>query len=163
MTPRMTTSAPITPLTPTQQRVAQHLVDGLGPQEIATRTGLSAVTVRQYVRDIRESLHCPPRCKPPVIVHFLCNARQVAPPTTDRPMPELSPEQQLLLRAVAEHSNPSDIAAIAKIASADVRAAHDELLDKTGAANTTQLVVWAHAWGLLGAGRATTMESRASQ
>ena len=164
MTPPVTTAhAPITPLTPTLQRVAQHLANGLTAQEIAIQTGLSPATVRQYLRDIRESLHCPPRCKPPVIVHFLCNARQVAPPTTDRPMPELSPEQQLLLRAVAEHSNPSDIAAIAKITPADVRAAHDELLDKTGVANTTQLVAWAHAWGLLGARGATTMESGASQ
>ncbi|QCD59220.1 DNA-binding protein [Streptomyces hawaiiensis] len=163
VTPPVTTSAPITPLTPTLQRVAQHLADDLTPREIATRTGLSAVTVRQYVRDIRESLHCPPRCKPPVIVHRLFAAQQVAPPTTDRPTPKLSPEQQLLLQAVAEHSNPHDIAVAAKIAPADVRAAHDELLDKTGAANTTQLVVLAHAWGLLGTRPAATTESGASQ
>ena len=38
-----------------------------------------------------------------------------------------------------------------------------ELLDKTGAANTTQLVVLAHAWGLLGTKPATTTGSGASQ
>ncbi|MFD8650474.1 LuxR C-terminal-related transcriptional regulator [Streptomyces mirabilis] len=154
MTPPVTTSAPITPLTPTLQRVAQHLANGLTPQEIATKTGLSAVTVRQYLRDIRESLHCPPRCKPPVIVHRLFTTQRVAPPTTDRPTPELSSKQLLLLRAVAEHSDTRDIAVAAKIAPADLRAALDQLLADTGAQDTTELVVLAHSWQLLPAEQA---------
>lgn len=154
VTPPVTTSAPITPLTPTLQRVAQHLANGLTPQEIATKTGLSAVTVRQYLRDIRESLHCPPRCKPPVIVHRLFTTQRVAPPTTDRPTPELSSEQLLLLRAVAEHSDTRDIAVAAKIAPADLRAALDQLLADTGAQDTTELVVLAHSWQLLPAEQA---------
>ncbi|MGW2137603.1 helix-turn-helix transcriptional regulator [Streptomyces sp. NPDC001773] len=159
MTPSMTTSAPITPLKPTHQRVAQHLVDGLTTQDIATRTGLSPHTVRQYVRDIRVSVHCPPRCKPQVLVHFLLAAEQVAPPTTDRPAPELNAEQQLLLKAVAEHSAPRDTALAAKIAPADLRSALDGLLDGTGAADVTQLVVLAHAWGLLGTRPTGTVEN----
>ncbi|MFC7994023.1 LuxR C-terminal-related transcriptional regulator [Streptomyces pilosus] len=149
MTPPVTTSAPITPLTPTQQHVAQHLAGGLAPKEIATHTGLSAVTVRQYIRDIRESLHCPPRCKPPVIVHRLFTALQVPPPTADRPAPKLSSDQLLLLRAVAEHSDTRDIAVAAKLAPADKRAALDQLLAATGAQDTTQLVILAHGWNLL--------------
>ncbi|NEA95290.1 DNA-binding protein [Actinospica acidiphila] len=148
VTPPVTTSAPITPLTPTLQRVAQHLAGGLAPKEIATQTGLSAVTVRQYIRDIRESLHCPPRCKLPVIVHRLFTALQVAPPTADRPAPKLGSDQ-LLLRAVAEHSDARDIAVAAKIAPADQRAALDQLLADTGAQDTTQLVILAHGWNLL--------------
>ncbi|MEK8146383.1 hypothetical protein NKH18_49255 [Streptomyces sp. M10(2022)] len=58
--PSMTPSAPITPLKPTHQIVAQHLVEGLTSQDIVTRTGLSPHTVRQYLRDIRVSVHCPP-------------------------------------------------------------------------------------------------------
>lgn len=154
MTPPVTTSAPITPLTPTLQRVAQHLANGLTPQEIATKTGLSAVTVRQYIRDIRESLHCPPRCKPPVIVHRLFTIQRVAPPMTDRPTPELSSEQLLLLRAVAEHSDTRDIAVAATIAPADLRATLDQLLANTGAQDTTQLVILAHSWQLLPAEQA---------
>ncbi|MGA5810939.1 helix-turn-helix transcriptional regulator [Streptomyces cellulosae] len=107
MTPPVTTSAPITPLTPTLQRVAQHLATGLTAQEIATQTALSPVTIRQYIRDIRESLHCPPRCKPPVIVHRLFVDQQVAPPTADRPAPMLSPDELLLLRAVASTATPA--------------------------------------------------------
>lgn len=149
VTPPVTTSAPVTPLTPTLQRVAQHLVGGLAPKEIVTQTGLSAVTVRQYLRDIRESLHCPPRCKPPVIVHHLLAARQVATPPAGRPAPKLGPGQLLLLRAVAEHSDARNIAIAAKLAPADQRAALDQLLTDTGAQNPTQLVVLAHGWKLL--------------
>jgi len=159
----MTASAPITPLKPTLQRVAQHLVEGLTPQDIATRTGLSAHTIRQYVRDIRWSIHCPPRCKPPVLAHFLLAAQQATPPRADRPTPQLSPQQQMLLQAVAEHSRLRDIAVAAKIAPADARSALDELLDRAGAADVTQLVVLAHAWGLLGARPTGTVESGAVQ
>ncbi|MGW5599621.1 LuxR C-terminal-related transcriptional regulator [Streptomyces rochei] len=149
MTPPVTTSAPITPLTPTLQRVAQHLANGLTAKEIAAATSLSAVTVRQYMRDIRESLHCPARCKPRVIVHRLFTTQQVASPTADRPAPSLTPEQRLLLRAVAEHSDPRDIAVAAKLARADQRAALDQLLTDTGARDTTHLVILAHSWKLL--------------
>ncbi|MGW0998342.1 LuxR C-terminal-related transcriptional regulator [Streptomyces sp. NPDC002523] len=159
----MTTSAPITPLTPTLQRVAQYLANGLTPQEIATQTGLSAVTVRQYVRDIRESLHCPDRCKPPVIVHRLFALQQVAAPTADRPTPKLSPEQLLLLRAVAEHGDARYTAVAAKIAPADLRTALDQLLADTGARDTTQLVILAHGWKLLPAEQARATRSGASQ
>ncbi|MER6714617.1 DNA-binding protein [Streptomyces sp. NPDC000877] len=163
MTPPVTTSAPITPLTPTLQRIAQHLANGLTPPGIAAETGLSAVTVRQYIRDIRESLHCPPRCKPPVIVHRLFTAQQVPSPTADRSAPQLNPAQLLLLRAVAEHSDTRDIAVAAKIAPADLRAALDQLLADTGAQDTTQLVILAHGWNLLTAEQAHATRSGASQ
>lgn len=159
----MTTSAPITPLKPTHQRVAQHLVDGHNAQEIATRTGLTPNTVRQYVRDIRVSVHCPPRCKPQVLAHLLLAAEQVAPPIPERPTPELKAEQLHLLRAVAEYSTPGDIALAAKIAPADLRSALDELLDEAGAADATQLVVLAHAWHLLGARSTGTAKSGAAK
>ncbi|WP_079127790.1 DNA-binding protein [Streptomyces niveus] len=160
----MTTSAPITPLSPTKQRIARHIVDGVTTnRDLATATGLSADTIRQYVRDIRESVHCPPRSKPQVFVHLLLGTGQVAPPTTDRPAPELNAEQQQLLKAVAEHSTPRDIALAAKIAPADLRSALDELIAETGAADVTQLVVLAHAWGLLGARPTGTVQSEAVQ
>ncbi|MCM2515814.1 LuxR C-terminal-related transcriptional regulator [Streptomyces griseoincarnatus] len=163
MTPPVTTSAPITPLTPTLQRVAQHLATGLTAQEIATQTALSPVTIRQYIRDIRESLHCPPRCKPPVIVHRLFADQQVAPPTADRPAPTLSPDELLLLRAVAEHSDARNIAVAAKLAPADLRAALDQLLADTGAQDTTHLVILAHGWNLLTVKQAHATRSGANQ
>ncbi|MGQ4726167.1 LuxR C-terminal-related transcriptional regulator [Streptomyces sp. Ju416(a)] len=159
----MPTSAPIAPLKPAQQRAAQGLVDGLSAREIAEKSGLSFETVRHYVREIRQSLNCPPRCKPHVLVHFALAAEQVTPPTTERPTPVLNEAEELLLTAVAEHSAPRDVALAAKIAPADLRSAVDELLDKTGADDVTQLVVLAHAWGLLGARPTGTVESGAAR
>uniref|UniRef100_UPI003C7C1FA5 DNA-binding protein n=1 Tax=unclassified Streptomyces TaxID=2593676 RepID=UPI003C7C1FA5 len=159
MTPSTTTSAPITPLKPTHQGVAQHLVDGVTTQDITTKTGLTPHTVRQYIRDIRRSVHCPPRCKPHVLVHRLLATEQVTLPTTNRATPELNAEKRLLLKAVAELSSPRDIALAAKIAPADLRSALDELLDETGAADITQLIVLAHAWHLLGTKPTGTAET----
>ncbi|ROQ70252.1 hypothetical protein EDD93_4765 [Streptomyces sp. 840.1] len=156
-------SPPITPLKPTHQSIAQHLVNGLDPRNIAAETGLSANTIRQYVHEIRASVHCPPRCKLPVLVHLLLSAQQVALPTSDRPMPELSPEQHQMLKAVAEHTAARDIALAARIAPADVRSALVDLLDATGAGDVTQLVVLAHAWGLLGARPTSTVERGAGR
>ncbi|MFD4022354.1 LuxR C-terminal-related transcriptional regulator [Streptomyces sp. NPDC058576] len=161
MTLSMTTSAPIEPLKPAQQRVAQCLVEGLSTREIAAGNGLSLETVRHYVRGIRQSLNCPPRCKPQVLVHFVLAAEQVTQPTTERPTPALNEAQELLLKAVAEHSAPRDVALAAKIAPADLRSALDELLDETGTDDVIQLVVLAHAWGLLGARPTGAVESGA--
>lgn len=159
----MTINACITSLPPAQQRVAQQLVEGLSPRTIAAKAGVTIGTVRQYMRDIRTNLHCPPRCATPALVHCLCTAKEVELPPTDMPLPDLSPEQKRLLQAVAEHSKPRDIALAAKIAPADVRSALNELMDKTGTANATQLVVLAHTWGLLGTDPTSTGQSGASQ
>ncbi|MEW1687531.1 DNA-binding protein [Streptomyces sp. NPDC091265] len=163
MAPSMT-SAPTTPLSSTKQRIAEHIVDGvITTRDLATKTGLSANTIRLYVRHIRESVHCPPRCKPQVLVHLLLAAQQVAPPAPEQLAPELNAQQQLLLKAVAEHSAPRDIALAARIAPADLRPALDELLTAAGAADVTRLVVMAHAWGLLAVRSAGTAESGANQ
>lgn len=69
----------------------------------------------------------------------------------------------MLLKAVAEHSTPRDIALAAKIAPADLQSALNKLREETGAADVTQLVVLAHAWGLLGAKSTGTVESGAGQ
>ncbi|CAO0836969.1 DNA-binding protein OS=Streptomyces microflavus OX=1919 GN=Smic_07020 PE=4 SV=1 [Streptomyces microflavus] len=75
----------------------------------------------------------------------------------------LNKAQGLLLRAVAEHSAPGDVALAARIAPVGLRSALGELLDKTGADDVTQLVVLAHAWGLLGTRPADTVESGAAR
>ncbi|MGW5868362.1 helix-turn-helix transcriptional regulator [Streptomyces sp. NPDC055239] len=159
----MTTTTQTTSLPPAQQRVAQHLVDGLTPRNIAAGTGVTIGTVRQYIGNIRTTLNCPPRCTMPVLMHCLCTGKEVELPPTNRPVPELIPEQKRLLRAVAEHSRPRDIALAAEIAPADLRSAINKLLAKTGTTDTTQLVVLAHTWGLLGAGPTSTVHSGASQ
>ncbi|MFE3166626.1 LuxR C-terminal-related transcriptional regulator [Streptomyces sp. NPDC059224] len=162
MTPP-TTSAPITPLTPALQNVAEYLARGVTPAKIAAEMGLSQATIRQYIRNIREYLHFPRRCGLPVIVHSLIATRQVATPTADRPTPDLGTDQLLLLRAVAVHSDSRDIAVAAKLAPADLPAALDRLLAATGAPDPTQLVILGHSWELLTAAQTPAARNGASQ
>ncbi|MFF5336943.1 LuxR C-terminal-related transcriptional regulator [Streptomyces sp. NPDC013181] len=149
MTQLITTSAPITPLSPTLRQVVHHLMAGLTTPQIAVEQGIALETVRGYVRDIRERLHCPRRSKTWVIVHFALVSAQAEPPTTDRPAPTLDAKQTLLLRAVAEHSTTRDISRAARIAPDDLRSALDVLHAATSTTDVTELVVRAHAWGLL--------------
>ncbi|MBW1597207.1 LuxR C-terminal-related transcriptional regulator [Streptomyces sp. JJ38] len=144
-------NAPITPLTPAERRVAEHLVRGLEPRAIAAEARLSANTVSSYIRVMRGKLHCEPRSALHVLVHRLLSSGQVTPPAAAEPAPGLVPGRRALLRAVAEHTDAYDVARDALLAPADVRAEVDTLLAETGAADTTQLVVLAHSWGLLGA------------
>ncbi|HEX5534305.1 MAG TPA: LuxR C-terminal-related transcriptional regulator [Actinomycetales bacterium] len=159
----MTAPAPTTPLTPAERRVAEHLVRGLAPREIAVETGLSAATIRQYIREMREKLHCPPRCPLPVLVHLLLVSGETAPLSTDKPAPDLSPDEQRLLRAVAEQSTTVDVALAARIAPADYRSALDALLAATETADAAELVALAHAWNLLGTGQNAAAPSGGSR
>lgn len=163
MTLPLQDNTPITPLRPALQNVARHLMDNLTPREIAAQGGMTYETVRRYVSELRANLNCPPRCKTHVVVHRALTAGQIAPPTTQRPVPDLDAQQQLLLHAVATHITPYEVALAAKIAPADYRAAVDSLLHDTGTANVMELVVLAHAWGLLGNRQTTMVKGRADQ
>ncbi|MFJ5635119.1 response regulator transcription factor [Streptomyces goshikiensis] len=149
-----TTTALITPLTPAQKRIAELLVQGLTNGEIATEARLSTETVGFHIRNMRQSLHCPPRSKLPVLAHTLLLHRQVPVPSlpASRPPFTASENQRLLLKAHAEHSATVDIARNAKIAPTDVKAFTEDLVRAAGADNVTQLVGWGHALRLLGAG-----------
>ncbi|MEU9776609.1 helix-turn-helix transcriptional regulator [Streptomyces sp. NPDC047968] len=142
--------APITALTPAEQRVADQLVGGLNARAIAAEMHLSPNTVSAYLRATRAKLHCPPRCATHVLAHRLLSTQQVPAPAPAGPPPDLDPRQQRLLNALAEHTSSYDIALAAQLAPADVRPAVEDLLAGTGADDTTQLVVQGHAWGLLG-------------
>ncbi|MFI6209118.1 helix-turn-helix transcriptional regulator [Streptomyces sp. NPDC051041] len=147
----MTVTAPTMPLSPGEQRAAGYLVRGLSPRDIAVATRMAPATVRTHIRRLRKKLDCPPGCPVPVLVHSLLVSGQVAPPKTDMPAPDLSTKEQQLLRALAEQSKPIDLVVAAGVPAAGFRHALQELLQKTGAANPTQLVALAHAWKLLGA------------
>jgi hypothetical protein len=149
----VTAPAPTTPLTPAERRVAEHLVRGPAPREIAVETGLSAATIRPYIRETRNELPCPPRCPLPVLVHCLLVSGETAPLPTDRPAPHLGPDEQRLRRAVAEQSRAAGTALAARIAPADCRPALAALLAATGTAGAAELVAPAHAWNLFGTGQ----------
>ena len=159
----MTAPAPTSPLTQSERRLAQHVVDGLNAREIAAVTQLRASTVHSTLRNVRGKLHCPERCSLAVVAHRLLDVGEITTPTTDAPAPEMSAEQISLLKAVTEHSRPLDIARAAKLAPADLRVALDQLLADTGAPDTTRLVVQAHSWNLLTAEQTSTVQSGATR
>ncbi|MFF3851390.1 LuxR C-terminal-related transcriptional regulator [Streptomyces sp. NPDC002328] len=150
----MTALAPTQPLTPSERRIAQHVVKGLDARGIAAATQLKLGTVHSTLRTVRWKLACPERCSLAVVAHRLLNSGQSTVPIPQRPAPDLSPEQISLLKAATEHTLPRDIARAADLAPADLRAALDQLLADTGAQDSTELVVLAHSWQLLPAERA---------
>ncbi|MGW2046283.1 LuxR C-terminal-related transcriptional regulator [Streptomyces sp. NPDC001858] len=150
----MTTLAPTQRLTPSELRLAQHVVEGLSAREIAAATQLKPGTVHSTLRTVRWKMRCPERCSLTVVAHHLLNAGEITAPAAERPVPDISAEQISLLKAVTEHSLPRDIARAADLAPADLRATLDELLTDTGAKDTTRLVVLAHSWKLLPAEQA---------
>ncbi|MEU6214384.1 LuxR C-terminal-related transcriptional regulator [Streptomyces sp. NPDC047023] len=147
-----TLKAPITPITPSQKRLAAHLLQGLSNSEIAAQEYLALDTVSSHLRGMRQNLHCPPRCSRPVLAHMLLVHRQVGPP----PVPPLclpfaaTEDDRLLLHAIAEHSAPADIARAARIAPCDLKPLTESLIRTVGATSATHLVGLGHALGLLG-------------
>ncbi|MFJ2812134.1 LuxR C-terminal-related transcriptional regulator [Streptomyces sp. NPDC087294] len=145
----MTALAPTQTLTPSEQRIAQHVIKGLDARGIAAATQLKPNTVNSTLRTVRWKLACPERCSLAVVAHRLLDSGQITAPTSQRPVPDLSPEQIRLLTAAAEHTLPRDIALAANLAPADLRDALDQLLADAGAQDITELVVLAHDWKLL--------------
>ncbi|WP_107470940.1 LuxR C-terminal-related transcriptional regulator [Streptomyces sp. WZ.A104] len=155
-----TVAAPITPLTRAQKRVAAHLVCGLTNPEIAGEEHLSGDTVSSHVRVMRESLHCPPRSSRAVLAHTLLSHQQVPPPPPPllRRVFEPDADDLLLIRAIAEHSRPDDIARAARIPVGELRTRTDGLVRRTGASNAAHLIGLAHTHGILGGEATTTAE-----
>jgi hypothetical protein len=155
----MTTPAPTT-LRQTWQQFAQYLIDGHTTGHIRALTGLSKTVVYATMRELRSYLSCPPCSKPPVIVHYLLTAQHVTTPAVDGDAPRLSMMDQRLLQAVGTHSTSAAIAEAAGIDPRYLPGALNLLLARCQAPDTTQLVVRAHAWGLLGTGRSKTAPAK---
>ncbi|MFE9846592.1 hypothetical protein [Streptomyces goshikiensis] len=101
---------------------------------------------------MRERLHCPPRSPRPVLAHSLLTYRQVPPPPLPEHLPSFTANEteQLLLKAIAEHSTVNGIARAALILPADVKARTEELVRAAGATDATHLVGLGHALRILG-------------
>ncbi|MGW2690151.1 LuxR C-terminal-related transcriptional regulator [Streptomyces sp. NPDC001414] len=145
----MTTAAPVQPLTPSERRLAVHVVKGLTAREIASKVGLRLSTVYATLRNVRWKLGCPERCSLAVVAHRILITGVISIPTPKRAAPPLGSEQISLLRALTRHTLPLYIARAANIAPGDLRAALDQLLAGTGARDITEAVILAHGWGLL--------------
>ncbi|MEU6663810.1 hypothetical protein [Streptomyces sp. NPDC046821] len=84
-------------LTPSEQRLAQHVVESLNAREIANVAGLKPTTIYATLRTVRWKMNCPARCPLAVVAHHLLAAGEIAAPAPQRPAPDLSAEQDLLL------------------------------------------------------------------
>ncbi len=155
--------SPTRRLTPSERRLATHVVKGLNAREIASAAQLKLPTVNSKLHSMRWKLHCPERCSLAVVAHHLLAAEVVTAATPQRAAPVISPAQISLLKAVARYSQTLYIASAANLATADLPAALDQLLADTGAQDITQLVVLAHGWKLLPGEPARTKRSGASQ
>ncbi|MET9957008.1 DNA-binding protein [Streptomyces sp. NPDC006339] len=136
-------------LIPSLRRVAEHLVRNATAAEIASAEGLSASTVRTYLKDIRQHLDLPPRASRAVVANALLGRSEVTAPDPGRPAPVLTSDQKLLFQAIATKSRRADIALAAGIAPADLHAKTEALLSTAGATNPVHLIGLGHAWGLL--------------
>ncbi|WP_073227125.1 LuxR C-terminal-related transcriptional regulator [Streptomyces sp. NBRC 110465] len=146
-----THAAPITPLTAAQKRIAAHLVCGLTNSEIAGEEHLAQDTVSSHIRVMRQNLHCPPRASRALLAHALLSHQQVPPPPPEQDRAfETDEDDKRLVRAIAEHSSPADIARAAGIPAGELRNRTDGLVRRAGADNAAHLIGLAHAQGLLG-------------
>ncbi|MFJ9547885.1 LuxR C-terminal-related transcriptional regulator [Streptomyces erythrochromogenes] len=146
-----TVAAPIKPLSKAQKPVAQHLVEGLSTAETAERVWVTASTVTSHLRTIRSNLHRDSRCSRAVLAHALLQNGLVEPPV----LPPLfkpftpSPGALLLLKAIAEHSAPADIARAAKVAPSSLKARTRKLMHAMQASDAAHLVGLGYTLGFL--------------
>ncbi|MDX3024937.1 LuxR C-terminal-related transcriptional regulator [Streptomyces acidiscabies] len=142
-------AAALTQLTPAEKRVAQQLVTGVSNTEGARNVNMSISTFSGHLASIGRKFHIESRTGRPARAHAVLASQQVAPPPAPSDVPDFTPEELRLLRAIALHPDTSGLARSAGIAPPDVRAQVAALVARTGADNATQLVGWGHAWRLL--------------
>ncbi|MER5972324.1 DNA-binding protein [Streptomyces sp. NPDC002055] len=141
-------TAELNQLTPAENGIKAHVAAGHTNQQAPSLTGIKATTVSRRLKHIGDKLGATGRTPR---VHAALSTGQVSPPSVTRPAPDFT-DQELLLRAVAEHSEYSDIATATSLQLPNVTALLKALLDKAEAIDTAHLVGLGHAWKLLGPG-----------
>ncbi|KUN17604.1 hypothetical protein AQJ11_37720 [Streptomyces corchorusii] len=156
----MTTTGTSAQLSPTQRRVALHLVWGIRPDDIAGRLHLKPETVQRHIRSLRALLGCPPRALLHVLVHALLASGQFQPPAPQGNAPDL-PEQDIeVLCVLARHSNRKEAACAAGLTPGALERRIRALKAAARAQDETDLIIWAHSWTLLNAATAPGETSR---
>jgi DNA-binding NarL/FixJ family response regulator len=149
---KIPTADALTQLTPAEKRVAESLVTGASNAQGAQDLNMSTSTFIGHVANIGRKFQITGRTGRPARAHAVLASKQVAPPPAPTSIPDFTPADLRLLRALAAHPETHDIARAAEIAPADVRPQIADLVAKAGAANDTHLIGLGHAWGLLGTG-----------
>ncbi|MEV4333613.1 LuxR C-terminal-related transcriptional regulator [Streptomyces sp. NPDC049597] len=145
------TTAPTRPaiLTPEQRRVAAQLVYGMPNVAIARKVSLSVDGVASHLSSARRRLGCPGSSRA-VLVHALLTAREVPPPASLTPAPDLTEIERKTICAIAEHTRNADIGNVIGVSPDDVRAEIDAVIVKAAADSAAHLIGLAHTWGILG-------------
>ncbi|MER5887780.1 hypothetical protein ABT160_28525 [Streptomyces sp. NPDC001941] len=147
--PRLTAAAPPPQISKSHRPLAKAYARGLPLARIAREAGLSRSSLARCLAQMREQMHCPPGASRAVLVHALLTHQQVPRPSTPRPDLILTVDEVRLLRAISEHSTHQSICNATGLSSRRRRNATRALLAKTGAVDSTHLVVIGHAMGIL--------------
>jgi len=147
---KILTADALTRLTPAEKKVAERLVAGASNIRGARDLSMSTSTFAGHVASIGRKFQITSRTGRPARAHAVLASKQVAPPPAPPRVPDFTPDDLRLLRALAEHPETHDIARATGIALADVRPRIADLVAKAEADNETHLVGLGHAWGLLG-------------
>ncbi|MFE0136197.1 hypothetical protein ACFWY6_32215 [Streptomyces sp. NPDC059037] len=141
------TTRPAVSLTSTQKEIALWLVDGTF-DKFAAHRHRSPVTIRGHLSRVRIRMAAPGSSRA-VLVHVLLSAGQVPPPTPNKPAPDFTDADQMLMRALAQHSRATTIAEVCGLPLRGLRNRIDELCTKAGAADPAHLVALGHSWQVL--------------
>ncbi|MEV4333612.1 helix-turn-helix transcriptional regulator [Streptomyces sp. NPDC049597] len=137
-------------LTPTQVLVMEHIAAGATNSEAAAALGLKQGTLEGHLRQIGNKTGVSSR---PARVHAALNTGQAKPPSAPQERPDFSPDELLLLYAVAMRSSREEIATAAGgLPQSTVHPRIRNLVKKAGAKDAAHLIGLAHAWELLGSG-----------
>ncbi|MFD4476015.1 hypothetical protein ACFWPU_07855 [Streptomyces sp. NPDC058471] len=138
------TTKPAVALTPTQKEIALRLVDGTFDKFAAHRRR-SPVTIRGHLSRLRIRVAATGSSRA-VLVHVLLSTGQVPPPTPNKPAPDFTDADQVLMRALAHHSRATTIAEVCDLPLRSLRNRIDGLCAKAGAADPAHLVALGHSW-----------------
>ncbi|MFE0130172.1 LuxR C-terminal-related transcriptional regulator [Streptomyces sp. NPDC059037] len=139
--------APWPTLTWRQREIIQLLAQGASMPEAAAEFSLSRSTVESYVDRVKEAFG--PR-ELPALLHVLYERDVLAPSELTGPSPDLSPEQQAILRRIAQGESAARMATELRRPVTDVRRDARALLKTLGARNPAHAITRGWAMGLLG-------------
>ncbi|MFE5842047.1 hypothetical protein ACFQ7N_10410 [Streptomyces niveus] len=142
-----TSAAPPRVLTASEKRAAEEAAAGRTDEEIARRMSIGPRSVSLLLSRIGRR-NGGGRSRPARIYSALA-AGLITPLVPARGAPDFTDADLLLIRALAEHSEPDAVAAAARLHTSELIVRTALLVLRAGARDATHLVALAHAWELL--------------
>lgn len=140
--------APSPRLTPIEKRALAHAAAGWTNPEIARQLRLPPGKITQFLSGLAQ-IYGTGESRPALIRAVLAD-RLIDLPEPGRLAPEFTDPELTLVRAIARHRGPNDVAAAARLTSlTDLVTRTDHVVRKAGARNATHLVALFDVWDLL--------------